>query len=135
MTSGSPAPPPLKKARNPLLNNLKSQSSQQPQQPKIPSHLAAALTGQTTSHLANRLSQPKNHAAAMPFVPLLPTVPEPPTTRGRVNDAKEDHVEMWGQPEIAQYDGSGSSAADQDQDEDQFNDGSQVIMENIYISL
>ena len=69
----------------------------------------------------------------MPFVPLLPTVPEPPTTRGRVNDAKEDHVEMWGQPEIAQYDGSGSSAADQDPDEDQFNDGSQVITYYVYL--
>lgn len=83
ITGGSPAPPPLKKARNPLLNNLKSQSSQQSQPPKIPSHLAAALAGQTTSHLAARLSQPKSQTSQMPFVPLLPTVPEPPSSRGR----------------------------------------------------
>ena len=64
----------------------------------------------------------------MPFVPLLPTVPEPQSSRSRGgNDAKEDHVEMWGQPEVAQYDGSGSSVADQDQDDDQFNEGGQVI--------
>jgi len=126
VTGGSPAPPPLKKARNPLLNNLKSQSSQQPQQPKIPSHLAAALAGQTTSHLANRLSQPKSQSSSMPFVPLLPTVPEPPANRVRGNDTKDDHVEMWGQPEVGQYDGSGNSAADHDQDDDQFNDGGQV---------
>ena len=52
----------------------------------------------------------------MPFVPLLPTVPEPPAGKIRGNDTKEDHLEMWGQPEVGMAD-------DQDQDEDQFNDG------------
>ena len=133
ITGGSPAPPPLKKARNPLLNNLKSQSSQQPQQPKIPSHLAAALAGQTTSHLANRLSQPKSQSSSMPFVPLLPTVPEPPASRVRGNDTKDDHVEMWGQPEVGQFDVSGNSAADREQDDDQFSEGGQVIIKRCYI--
>ena len=133
ITSGSPAPPPLKKARNPLLNNLKSQSSQQSQPPKIPSHLAAALAGQTTSHLAARLSQPKSQTSQMPFVPLLPTVPEPPSSRGRGNDLKEDHVEMWGQPEVAQYD-SGNSGADQDLDDDSFAEAGQVNTYSLYLS-
>ena len=52
----------------------------------------------------------------MPFVPLLPTVPEPPAGKIRGNDTKEDHLEMWGQPEVGMAD-------DQEQDEDQFNDG------------
>ena len=64
----------------------------------------------------------------MPFVPLLPTVPEPPAGKIRGNDTKEDHLEMWGQPEVGMAD-------DQDQDEDQFNDGQVSKYPSFYFSL
>jgi len=73
--------PPLKKAKT----NHNSKKESQPRHPPLP-----------TSHLAQRLTQPKRPA----FMPPLPTEPEPPENV-RV---KEDHVDLWGAPVVGEQD-------------------------------
>jgi hypothetical protein len=76
-------PPPLKKAKT---NTLKKESHVR--QPAL-----------ATSHLAQRLTQPKRP----PFMPQLPTEPEPPENI-RI---KEDQIDLWGAPVVGDQDNSG----------------------------
>ena len=82
-------PPPLKKAKT---NHQKkeSQARQQPLQP--------------TSHLAQRLTQPKRP----PFMPPLPTEPEPPENIR----SREDQIDLWGAPVVGDQDNNSGDGTD-----------------------
>lgn len=139
--AGATPPPPLKKARNPLLNSVKGNNPGGGgvigKSPAVPA---------TGSHLANRLLQPKNphqsgnplvpqlppaaaaaaaaanHAAssALPFMSLLPTVPEP--LRMKETDPRSWKID--GEDVAGDYDGP-----DDEDDDDRFNDEEASIEE------
>ena len=83
--------PPLKKAKT---NHSSKKSESQirgghgPAGPVGPAH--------TTSHLAQRLTQPKRP----PFMPPLPTEPEPPESI-RIKEVVGDQIDLWGAPVVA----------------------------------
>jgi len=81
--------PPLKKAKT----NHKKES--QPRHHPLP-----------TSHLAQRLTQPKRPA----FMPPLPTEPEPPENVR--SGGKEDHIDLWGTPNVAEQDNNSGDGGD-----------------------
>lgn len=82
--------PPLKKAKT----NHNSKKESQARQPGMP-----------TSHLAQRLTQPNKRP---PFMPPLPTEPEPPeNVRG-----KEDQIDLWGAPVVGDQDNNSGDGTD-----------------------
>lgn len=83
--------PPLKKAKT---NNASKKESQ-------------ARHPLTTSHLAQRLTQPNKRP---PFMPPLPTEPEPPENI-RVG-AKEDQIDLWGAPVVGDQDNNSGDGTD-----------------------
>jgi len=82
--------PPLKKAKT----NQNSKKESQLRHPPLP----------PTSQLAQRLTQPKRP----PFMPPLPTEPEPPENI-RV---KEDQIDLWGAPVVGDQDNNSGDGAD-----------------------
>ena len=82
--------PPLKKAKTNHISKKESQS----RHPPLP-----------TSHLAQRLTQPKRPA----FMPPLPTEPEPPET---VRGGKEDQIDLWGAPVVGEQDNNSGDGGD-----------------------
>ena len=83
-------PPPLKKAKT---NNSSSKKESQMRHPPLP-----------TSQLAQRLTQPKRP----PFMPPLPTEPEPPESiRG-----KEDQIDLYGAPVFGDQDNNSGDGTD-----------------------
>ena len=93
--------PPLKKAKT----NHSSKKESQPRHPPLP-----------TSQLAQRLTQPKRP----PFMPPLPTEPEPPeTVRGGGGGSrdpgitiKEDQIDLWGAPVTGDQDTNSGDGGD-----------------------
>jgi len=84
--------PPLKKAKPSI--SVKKESQLRP--------IAPAPT--PTSHLAQRLTQPKKP----PFMPPLPTEPEPPENI-RI---KEDQIDLWGAPVVGEQDNNSGDGTD-----------------------
>ena len=82
--------PPLKKAKT----NQNSKKESQLRHPSVP----------PTSQLAQRLTQPKRP----PFMPPLPTEPEPPENI-RV---KEDQIDLWGAPVVGDQDNNSGDGTD-----------------------
>jgi len=87
-------PPPLKKAKT--NNSSKKQESQQMRHPPLP-----------TSQLAQRLTQPKRP----PFMPQLPTEPEPPESI-RGGGGKEDQIDLYGAPVFGEQDNNSGDGTD-----------------------
>jgi len=91
-------PPPLKKAKT---NHQKKESRSQ-QHPQL----------QPTSHLAQRLTQPKRP----PFMPPLPTEPEPPENIRAVSASQqqrnEDQIDLWGAPVVGDQDNNSGDGTD-----------------------
>jgi len=86
--------PPLKKAKT----NHSSKKESQPRLAPLP-----------TSHLAQRLTQPKRP----PFMPPLPTEPEPPeNVRGGGGSVKEDQIDLWGAPVVGDQDNNSGDGGD-----------------------
>jgi len=88
--------PPLKKAKT----NHSSKKESQPRHPPLP-----------TSQLAQRLTQPKRP----PFMPPLPTEPEPPETvrgGGSRDGVKEDQIDLWGAPVVGDQDTNSGDGED-----------------------
>lgn len=82
-------PPPLKKAKT---NHQKKESRNQ--HPQLP----------PTSHLAQRLTQPKRP----PFMPPLPTEPEPPENIR----SREDQIDLWGAPVVGDQENNSGDGTD-----------------------
>ena len=62
-----------------------------------------------TSQLAQRLTQPKRP----PFMPQLPTEPEPPESiRGGGRDGKEDQIDLYGAPVFGEQDNNSGDGTD-----------------------
>ena len=84
--------PPLKKAKT----NHSSKKESQPRHHPLP-----------TSQLAQRLTQPKRP----PFMPPLPTEPEPPESV-RSGSGKEDQIDLWGAPVVGEQDNNSGDGGD-----------------------
>ena len=82
-------PPPLKKAKT---NHQKKESRNQ--HPQLP----------PTSHLAQRLTQPKRP----PFMPPLPTEPEPPENIR----SRDDQIDLWGAPVVGDQENNSGDGTD-----------------------
>ena len=91
-------PPPLKKAKTGQAGNHQKKES------RIASQL------QPTSHLAQRLTQPKRP----PFMPPLPTEPEPPESirAAAAQQRNEDQIDLWGAPVVGDQENNSGDGTD-----------------------
>jgi len=106
--------PPLKKAKT----NHSSKKESQPRHHPLP-----------TSHLAQRLTQPKRPA----FMPPLPTEPEPPENVR--SGGKEDHIDLWGTPNVAEQDNNSGDGGDYgtfDESEVHTEDGVTPVIDQVF---